>query len=272
MKKIIAFLLCVFIFCISISAQTINPSCFSNAKGWKVTRVENTSTSTLVYLEFYTYKENYKFFIHPGMYIEQYDKYGSARYYIKSFDDNELNKFYVATPFTTYRFVLRFQRIPDYWTDITIAEPATAGYNAFYWKYISLNKPASERLKADNFVIYNVVDFCKTFAHPTNTLKKYTYSVDKNSINLTLYYEQGYYTDLQFTLDGKLITNVSVIDDNDFVPPFFLLDLLKSWIMKNDSNGEYTSRLEREFNKALREMTSTELVCIILTVLWNSGK
>lgn len=272
MKKFLFYILCVFVFGISASAQTINPSCFSNAKGWTITRIENTTDATVVYLQFYTYKSDYKFFINPGMYIEQYNKTGSARYTIKSFDGHELNRMYSVQPFTTYYFVLRFQRVPDSWTDINIAEPATAGYNAWYWKYVSLNRPESERLKLDDFVRKMVLDFCKTFAHPTNTLRKYTYSVNRNQINLTLYYEGNIVTDLEFSFDGKLVTDVSVIYDNDFINPFSLLTLIRTWIMENDTDGESTDMLEEHFSRTIREMTGRQLAAVALTVLWNTGK
>ena len=161
MKKIIVITICI-IFLFQAHSQTYYPSCYSNAHGWRITKIESTISGTYVSMSFYTDKSDYEFWINSGMYIEKRNDSYSKKYYILSFLDNQLNTTYKLNPLTEYNFTFKFEKIPDSWKDINIAEPVVKGYNCWYWNYISLNKPSTERLKLDNFLLF--IEFISTYA------------------------------------------------------------------------------------------------------------
>jgi hypothetical protein len=267
MKTIIIILLMI-VGLATTEAQTINPSCYSNADGWKITKIENGYDGTYVYLFYYSYKTNYNFWINPGMYIENDKNPNTVKYRLVSFVDNQVNTKYSLNPFTGYNFILKFEKIPSHWTDINLIEPYTQGSFPWYWKNITLNLPESNRLKKDNFLVYDVLPFLNSFVHPTNTLQTYTYSVDYNEIRVVLYYE-GYHTDLKIHFADKLISNIEVMSDNDFIYPFSALSLLKDYLLSQSNEQEYVSRFEVYLHKAFSSMNGRDIASIILTMMWN---
>lgn len=249
------------------AAQTFNPSCYSNADGWSVTKIEKTFDGTYVYLNYYSYKKNYEFWIDPGMYIENNNSSSSPKFLIKEFLHNKLNRRYILKPFTTYNFVLKFEKIPDIWTEINIIEPTQIGNVSWYWKCISLNQPEYLRLNLDNFILNSGIDFLKSVTHPTNIFKGFRYNVDYNMARVTLYYED-YYTDLKIKFNGKLVTDIIVVDDNDFIEPFASLQLIKDFIVKLNQK-KAANDFEKYIGKVIKDMTAIELACLTLTILRN---
>lgn len=263
MKKLVLLLTTWFICTVIVTAQTYNPSCYSNAKGWKITKVETASAGTFVHLSVYTYEKGYEFFIHPGMYIENYNVPGTARYNIVGFDGNKLNTIYQLEPYTEYNFTLQFEKIPGTWKDINIIEPSTTGYQSFYWKYISLDRPSSERLPLDNFFLHKGLSFLKNYAHPANDFKRYTYSIDYNAINVTLYYENCI-TDLSIQFDNNEVTSVKLVKDTDWLMPFVSLEVLAA--AGDAMFGNSTSRAR------LEQLSGRDLARMALAGLWNRYK
>lgn len=256
-----------------VNAQTsLRPSCYSNAIGWTIDKIEQNDDGTYVYMSYYSYAANYRFYIQPGTYIESYNNPGGPKYYIQSFLNNELNQWYNLQPNTEYNFVLKFQRIPTDWTDINIKEPTPAESNvkAWHWDYIALNRPSTDRLKIDNFLVNQGIGFLKQTVHPLTNLKYYRYSVDYNSIRIALYYEGGYVTDLNLGID--FISSVNIVYDNDFVPPFTALEIMRDLIMQQDKDQQSTSRLENYLRKRVNEMNGKELASVALTAMWSNYK
>jgi hypothetical protein len=270
MKKAILPLLALLLISLILPAQiTYSPSCYSNADGWTIDQIETNDNGTYVYLSYYSYKANYAFYINPGMFIANYNDQNSAKYYVQELQNNQLNTTYSLASYQHFNFVLKFDRIPSDWTDINIQEPPVTGGNAWYWNYISLNKPSTERLKEDNFLVNKGIDFLRNFAHPLDDFKFSTYTVDYGSMRIAIYYD-GYVTDLRIKYLGSMIYQMSILYDNDFIVPFKSIEAIRDFIQSQDNQNKYSGELEQYLNKTVSEMNGAELACVGLTILWNS--
>jgi len=268
MKKKLILIWAIFALSKISTAQTVNPSCYSNAESWKITKIENSDASTYVYLNYYSYDNSYVCWFNSGMYIESAD-FNSSKYYIRGVDNNQLDTRYKLEPFTEYDFVLRFDKIPDAWNTINIKEPPVQTGTSWHWNYIALNRPETQRYKLDNFFTNAVSDFLITYAHPLNTFKGYRYSVDDNLIHATIYYESGYHIDLKIYFDNNLVDRIAIVDDNDEFTPFASLTLLRNIIFKQRNGEVYASEFERRLNTAINQMNGRQLACVYLTTLWS---
>jgi hypothetical protein len=271
MRPCIIILLAFMAFTGKVIAQTTNqPSCYSNAAGWSIDKIEQTYDGTYVHLKFYSYEANYSFYFDAGMYIVNHNDPSGAKYYVQSFVNNQLSQNYSLQPYTEYEFILQFQRIPSAWTDIDLEEPAPRdnSYTPWHWEYVSLNRPTTERLKLDNFLLGDGINFLKQSVHPLTTMRYYRYSVDHNSIRVALYYEGGYVTDLKIDFYSDFVYNISVEYDNDFIDPFTGLELIRDIILDEDKDHKASSRLEQYLRKQINDMSGRELASVALTVLW----
>ena len=230
MKKSILITLSLFALTCSAMAQTTyNPSCYSNAIGWTISSIDQNYDGTYIHLSVYNYSNNYQFYINPGMYIRNHNGFSTEKYAIESFMDNNLGQAYSLQPFTEYNFTLKFPRLPADWTDIDLEEPKSPdnSYTAWYWDYLSLNKPSTQRFKLDNFLIHDGMGLLKQTVHPLTNLSFYKYAVDDNSIRVVLYYQGGYVTDLKIDFYLDLVSSITIVYDNDFIEPFTLLEVMR---------------------------------------------
>jgi hypothetical protein len=253
-----------------IEKVTINPSCYSNAHNWVITKIERLSNKTLVHFNAYAATAE-KFFFHPSMYIENYNNNYSQKLYVKSATNANLNQWYTLNAKTGYDFVLEFDKIPDDWTEINIIEPTSTNSIAWYWKYISLNIPPDKRLKIDRF-INKALGFLGGAAHPFDTHLGSRYSINYNEALVTLYFNDGYYTHLRIKTEYNFLT-ISPEDARDYncdlCPAFGGLFLLKEAVLKQDNAGE-KSKFERYIGKLLNDMNGYEVASLILTLMWWS--
>ncbi|WP_428667033.1 hypothetical protein [Runella sp.] len=255
----------------SFAQTTYNPSCYSNAHGWTVTKVERYDNRTLVYLSVYSHTEE-KFFFHPTMYIENYDNLYDRKLNIRSVYNNRLDTWYTIPSKTQYDFVLEFPPIPGHWSNINLKEPAsTQGYTSWYWTYISLNEPSTNRLKIDNFFLHYGIGFLAGAAHPFDTYQKCVYTIDYNQIILTIYYNGGYHTKLTIRKkDGFLTFTRSDTTDNncDLCSPFLSVYLLKQAAMNQDNFNQHQSAFQQHLGKLINDMNGYDVASFILTLMW----
>ena len=113
----------------SFAQNTYAPSCYSNADGWTISRIERYTNRTLMYMSLYSYEEE-RFFFHPSMYIENYNNPYGQKLYIRSAIYNQLDTWYTTNAKTQYDFILEFPPIPTAWTDVNIKEPSSQGLTA----------------------------------------------------------------------------------------------------------------------------------------------
>lgn len=274
MRHLLCFAVIAFLLINNASSQTTySPSCFSNAHGWTITKIENTATSSFVYLKFY-YHTNYNgFYINSRMYIENYNNRYSPKLYIKRFVNNELDTKYNASSKTSYDFIFEFDRIPSDWTDINIVEPdGIDGSRGFFWKYISLNKPHTSRLKIDNFLLNKGIKFLAGAAHPFTNYQFSVYSIEYDTIHVTLYYEGDISTYVKIIKDGDFFKRIRVMYDNDcdFCYPFTTLGILKDMVFSQENHDKSTSSIEKYLGKVINDMDGNEVTSVVLTLLWLS--
>jgi hypothetical protein len=208
---------------IPVDQVTINPSCYSNCRGWSIEKITQTNNSTLVDLKFYTARKDASFFIHPLFYIENNNVTGSAKYYIKRFVGNELNKLYNVNSFTEYNFTLEFEKIPADWTDINIKHPAAGtkeGFKPAYFNNITLNIPPTTRMPMDNFFLNSGIEKLASMAHPANYFEYYRYCMDYDHVWVDIFYRGGAHTELRIDKIGKVFTDIVVLKDTDNFTPF----------------------------------------------------
>jgi len=206
------------------------------------------------------------------MYIENYNNQYDSKLYVTSAMDDKLNTWYTLNAETNYNFVLEFPAIPTYWTDINIKEPTqTSDYTAWYWDYISLNKSQDERLKIDRFFLNGAIKFLAGAAHPFDTYKFATYTVDYNNIKVTMYYNDGYYTYLTIKKSGNFLSfsRSDMVDYNCPVcSPFIGIHLLKQMALGKNNYQEYENQYERYLGKVLDDMNGCDLASLFLTLGW----
>jgi hypothetical protein len=275
MKTLFQGVLAILLFINSAYSQTTyDPSCYSNAHGWSITKIEVTDSRTYVYLNFYSY-ESQRFYFNKSMYIENYNNQFDSKIYIRSVLSNDLETIYTLQANTEYNFILEFDKIPYSWTDINIKEPyVSSSVVSWYWKYISLNKPSTSRLPIENFLRNSGINFLAGAAHPLNTYKSYRYNIDYDEILLTLYYYNDYHTDLKITKVGDFFSKIRIVDDNDCMLcyPFSSLEFLKNLAFDQSNYETYSSQIERFLGKYINDMDGREVASLLLSLMWLAYK
>jgi outer membrane protein OmpA-like peptidoglycan-associated protein len=104
--------------------------------------------------------------------------------------------------------------------------------------------------------------------HPTNNFQTGNFHIYENFVLVDIKYED-YKTRLKIYKTGRFLTDIQVIEDDDRVPPFLGIALMKDIMNANyeESIGEdIIPTLEDVFNKAISDMSGSELACVILTI------
>ncbi len=279
-----------FLLTIGLSAQvTYSPYTYSNVDEFTVKKISIDNYYTTVELQLYTTRSDYEFFFHQNMYIQKSNDIYSKKYYVRSFVNNELHTKYKADPYTTYNFTLKFQKIPAGMTKINIIEPYTEGYTAWYWKNISINnssptyyssynsntsnqKSYKSSSSMGNFFKYVGVSTLAGFAHPSNTYQSGYYNVYNNYVDVEINYNDGLYTKLRVYKKNGFFTDIKVMADNDFPPPFFFASVLKEIadeaIQYSEDEDETKNRLEEELGKAFYEFDGVDIALFLLNLKW----
>ena len=264
---------------LSVKAQvTYSPYSNSNVGEITIKKISITDYYTIVDFKLYTTKKDYSFFFHRNMYIQKSNDIYGEKYYVRAFDNNTLHKKYTADPYTTYDLQLKFDKIPKGMTSINIIEPYTEGYNAWYWKNISINNPGyayssySSNSSLSNFFKYQGVATLAGLAHPSNTYEYGTYVVNSDHAIVEIFYADNLYTKLKIDITNGMFTGIEVMRDNDFPAPFFLISLLKEFAdeaMKNSENkNETKSRLEEELGKLYYDFNGVDISLFVLNLEW----
>lgn len=122
-----------------------------------------------------------------------------------------------------------------------------------------------------SFFKYEAVKTLAGLAHPTNTYKSGQYTVYDSYILVDIYYEQ-YITKLKIFRKGDYFTKIVTISDNDFIPPFAGIEIIKDFLIEGTEDTEERRKLmngfEKRFDKAVLDMTGKEMACMALTINW----
>lgn len=118
--------------------------------------------------------------------------------------------------------------------------------------------------KIETFLKGSCKDFMETFAHPTKTLNTYDYSINGNTAYVNLYYKDDY-AKFKIVFDGNWITELTVVDDPDFLNPFSLLWFFKETVLEKDGKRVRETILD----KTLSQMTGKDVGLVFLNILWN---
>lgn len=122
----------------------------------------------------------------------------------------------------------------------------------------------------DDFFKYKGVKVLASLAHPTNTFKSGSYEIYSSAVYVNIYYE-SYTTKLKITRDGNFFTKTDVIEDNDFVAPFAMVELIKDLALElivNSEDQQNKSTFEKKINKTISNMNGKDLACLVLTLNW----
>lgn len=90
-----------------------------------------------------------------------------------------------------------------------------------------------------------------TLAHPTNTFKYAESKITDRGIRVDIYYE-GYNTSLLVKKRGPLFTGIEVLRDNDFVPPFSAVEVIKNYLIEQSNSAE-DQKVKSNFERVIRK-------------------
>lgn len=123
----------------------------------------------------------------------------------------------------------------------------------------------------DSFFKHEAVKTLANLAHPTNNYKGGEYNVYTNYVLINIFYK-NYTTKLKVYRKGNYFNKIITISDNDFIPPFSGIEIIKNFLIEGTENTEERRKLmnifEKRFDKAILDMTGKEIACIILTINW----
>lgn len=113
------------------------------------------------------------------------------------------------------------------------------------------------------------VESVARLAHPTNNFQTGSYKIYDNFILVDIKYV-NYTTRLKIYNSGDFLTDIQVIEDNDMVSPFLAIELIKeiyiNTVREERVGKNIILRLEDVLNKAISDMSGSELACVILTL------
>ena len=265
MKNILTLLLWISWYCL-LGQVTMNPNHHSDFPGWTIEKVEVTDTETLIDLQFSSPKENYGFGFNSEFFIEDARYPDTKKFRILAFTDYELNVNYETKPNVLYNFQLRFEKIDPLIDQINVVQKLKDGTKAG-WKNIELSGGGIE-----SFVKNTAVSLLATMAHPTNEYESGSYIIKPNEVLIQINYAEGLRTVIRIERDFNFFSGIEVIEDNDFIPPFVAIGLMKSLfdeIMRdNEESNADQSRLASEFNKHYENISGTDIALIMLNYQW----
>jgi len=251
--------------CESYSQVTYDPYCYTNATSFKIDKITISDYYTIVNISACSTSSN-TFWVNSGMYIRRADDYYSTKYYIREFIDYSLDTKYTLTPYNTYHFTWKFDKLPVGLTSIDILEPPSSDGTPWYWKGLNINNPNTSKISI--FFQNEGLKLLAYMAHPSNTFDYGTCSVYEDHVYAKIYYK-GYTAEFNIKREYGMFTNISVISDDDFLSPFTVIEVLKNvtWDYINKySDNEKRSRFEKIVNKQISEMNGSNMTCLILSL------
>jgi hypothetical protein len=114
-------------------------------------------------------------------------------------------------------------------------------------------------------------------AHPTNTYSRGEYEVSDNFVRVKIWYDEGYITELKIKREGNFFTEITVVSDNDWAIPFFVIGTIKDMVFtlineeENEGDEDPKSMVqvfEKTIRKTVGDMTGKDLACLMLTLGW----
>lgn len=245
------------------NAQTVyNPSSYTNANAITIKKITVTSSNTTVNLVLNTKYTGHSFSISSATYIQASGYPNGAKYKIRELVGGQLDQTYTPNAGVDYEMTLIFDKIPSSLEKIDIQEPVN---NGWHWRSIEMNNPTARRLPIDQFFQDHGISILANMAHPSNTFRSANWKVDNNKIWVDIYYDY-FNTELEITRSGNLFTDIKVLYDNDIVPPFGFIQLIKdTTISSGASENQAANQLSAYLQKKLSDMNGSEMTCMFLS-------
>lgn len=112
-------------------------------------------------------------------------------------------------------------------------------------------------------------------AHPTSTYIGGNYQFVSDGVLITVNYTDGVQTKVKLFLRDGVVTDVRVIHDTDWFPPFFGTELIKNILLElieeneeNNNSSELRSYFERKLRKSMYDFSGIEMLMLIMTLEW----
>lgn len=122
----------------------------------------------------------------------------------------------------------------------------------------------------NDFFKYEGVEFLSTLAHPTNTYVGGEYFVDEDAVWVRINYETCK-TELKISRSGNIFTDVSLVQDTDWFPPFAAISLIKDVAfeyLQTEEDLENMQAIERYIGKTLANMDGYDMCLTALILAW----
>lgn len=140
--------------------------------------------------------------------------------------------------------------------------------------FFLLLKPYSKAQTFDQFWQKEGVYILASMAHPTNIYEKGIYDIRGENVWINITYVGGIETLLKIQLNNTKFTNIEVISDTDWFPPFNALPLLYEQFNAHTKNASISQTnalkefYEVYFNKEINYFTEIEMTVFLLAIKW----
>ena len=125
-----------------------------------------------------------------------------------------------------------------------------------------------------SFLKYEGVELLADLAHPSSTYEGGSYKIYDDGVIVDIHYADGYRTKVALYTNNGWFTDIKVISDNDWVRPFFGIELLKDVLynMLKDGDAEQSSKIqsayENWFDKSIYDFSGKNITLVAMTYNW----
>jgi hypothetical protein len=140
--------------------------------------------------------------------------------------------------------------------------------NSAYHTLISSDNKAANRSKIEHYFRYYGIKTLALLAHPTLTFSHGEFWVGSDKVLIDIYYTDRV-VELSIKRNGNLFTNIDVISDPSFIPPFLGIELIKGLVLdmiETPQDQANLSYFERVVGRTIQEMSGRHMACFVITI------
>lgn len=115
------------------------------------------------------------------------------------------------------------------------------------------------------------VETLAEMAHPTNTFSGGSYSFNGSDVIIVMNYKDNVTTKVRLSTYKGWITDVTVLYDNDWFPPFLGVEMIKDVVYEiakeeSKSSNQMISNFEKYLAKEFQSFNGREVACLALSL------
>lgn len=125
----------------------------------------------------------------------------------------------------------------------------------------------------ETFLKYEGVETLAGLAHPTSTFQSGSYTIYENALDVTMKFTDGVTTKVRLYVNKGWVSDMKVLYDNDWWPPFSGIELIKDvlyeMIKKDmDTSNQVVQAFEQHLGRPIQNCSGKQFSGVVMTLAY----